>query len=79
MDVQMSEEQIRTLAFHLWEQEGSPDGRADEYWEKARQQLGLGGEAQDGKTVDATGTETETEAAGFGEEPEATSNRPLAE
>jgi hypothetical protein len=70
MDVQMSEEQIRTLAFHLWEQEGSPEGRADEYWEKARQQLGLGGAAQDA---------TETETAGFGEEPEATSGRPLAE
>jgi uncharacterized membrane protein len=42
MDIQMSEEQIRTLAFYLWEQDGSPDGRADEYWEKARQQLGVG-------------------------------------
>jgi hypothetical protein len=77
MDVQMSEEQIRTLAFHLWEQDGSPDGRADEYWGKARQQLGLGGGAPDEKPADATGTETET--AGFGEEPEATSDRPLAE
>ncbi|MGX7000019.1 DUF2934 domain-containing protein [Caballeronia sp. KNU42] len=77
MDVQMSEEQIRTLAFHLWEQDGSPDGRADEYWEKARQQLGLGGAAQDEKARDASQPETET--AGFGEEPEATSNRPLAE
>ena len=77
MDVQMSEEQIRTLAFHLWEQDGSPDGRADEYWEKARQQLGLGGAAPDKKAPDAS--EPETETAGFGEEPEATSNRPLAE
>ncbi|CAN7756029.1 DUF2934 domain-containing protein [Caballeronia sp. dw_19] len=75
MDVQMSEEQIRTLAFYLWEQDGSPDGRADEYWEKARQQLGLEGATQDGKAVD----EGETETAGFGEEPEATSGRPLAE
>lgn len=39
MDVPVSEEQIRTLAFYLWEQDGGPDGRADEYWEKARQQL----------------------------------------
>ena len=75
MDVQMSEEQVRTLAFHLWEQDGSPDGRADEYWEKARQQLGLGATAQDGNAGDAT----EAETAGFGEEPEATSSRPLAE
>lgn len=75
MDVQMSEEQIRTLAFHLWEQDGSPDGRADEYWEKARQQLGLGDATQDEKAANAT----EAETAGFGEEPEATPNRPLAE
>ena len=75
MDVQMSEEQIRTLAFYLWEQDGSPDGRADEYWDKARQQLGLEGAAQDGKVTD----EGETETAGFGEEPEAAPNRPLAE
>jgi Protein of unknown function (DUF2934) len=75
MDVQMSEEQIRTLAFHLWEQDGSPEGRAEEYWEKARQQLGLDGATQDGKLAD----EGETETAGFGVEPEATMNRPLAE
>lgn len=41
MDVQISEEQIRALAFYLWEQDGSMDGRADEYREKARQQLGI--------------------------------------
>jgi len=75
MDVQMSEEQIRTLAFHLWEQDGSPDGRADEYWEKARRQLGLEDATQDGTEVD----EGERETAGFGEDPEATSNRPLPE
>ncbi|MEI6001710.1 DUF2934 domain-containing protein [Paraburkholderia bengalensis] len=39
MDVPISEEQIRTLAFYLWEQDGGPEGRADEYWERARQQL----------------------------------------
>ncbi|MGF6609306.1 putative membrane protein [Paraburkholderia sp. UCT70] len=39
MDVPVTEEQIRTLAFYLWEKDGSPEGRADEYWEKARQQL----------------------------------------
>jgi uncharacterized membrane protein len=75
MDVQMSEEQIRTLAFYLWEKDGSPEGRADEYWEKARQQLGLEGAAPDGKAAD----KSETETAGFGEEPEATPTRPLAE
>jgi Protein of unknown function (DUF2934) len=41
MDVPVTEEQIQTLAFYLWEKDGSPDGRSHEYWEKARQQLGL--------------------------------------
>jgi ABC-type thiamine transport system substrate-binding protein len=70
MDVQLSEEQIRTLAFYLWEQDGSPDGRADEYWEKARQQL---------TTVNESGNAADGNAAGFGEKPDATLNRPLAE
>ncbi|MFM0341890.1 DUF2934 domain-containing protein [Paraburkholderia fungorum] len=40
MDMPVTEDQIRTLAFYLWEKDGSPDGRSEEYWEKARQQLG---------------------------------------
>ena len=49
MDVPVTEDQIRTLAFYLWEQDGGPDGRSDEYWEIARQQLGAGTEvAADG-------------------------------
>ncbi|MFL9919354.1 DUF2934 domain-containing protein [Paraburkholderia fungorum] len=43
MDVPVTEEQIQTLAFYLWEKEGSPDGRSQEYWGKARQQLGADG------------------------------------
>ncbi|MGF6602355.1 putative membrane protein [Paraburkholderia sp. GAS448] len=39
MEVPVTEEQIRTLAFFLWEKDGSPEGRSEEYWEKARQQL----------------------------------------
>lgn len=34
-----TEEQIRTLAYVLWEKDGGPDGRSEEYWEKAREQL----------------------------------------
>jgi hypothetical protein len=40
MSVPMSEEQVFTLAFYLWEQDGSPTGRSNDYWEKARNQLG---------------------------------------
>ena len=40
MDVPATEEQIRALAYRLWEEAGSPEGRADEFWAQARQQLG---------------------------------------
>lgn len=43
MDVPVTEEQIQTLAFYLWEKDGSPDGRAQEYWEKAWRQLAADG------------------------------------
>ncbi|MGI4984689.1 MAG: DUF2934 domain-containing protein [Janthinobacterium lividum] len=36
MGKQSSEDAIRTRAYHLWEDDGRPAGRADEYWEKAR-------------------------------------------
>jgi hypothetical protein len=71
MQAQLTEEQIRTLAFYLWEQDGSPDGRADEYWEKARQQLDGGATAAPAASADA--------ATGFGDEPQATPTRPLAD
>jgi hypothetical protein len=31
------ESRIRERAYHLWEQDGRPHGRADEYWERARE------------------------------------------
>ncbi|AMM16657.1 hypothetical protein AX768_21435 [Burkholderia sp. PAMC 28687] len=70
MDVQLSEEQIRTLAFYLWEQDGSPEGRSDEYWEKARQQLSSGSDSE---------SSADDKTTGFGEEPDAALDRPLAE
>ncbi|NOG69047.1 DUF2934 domain-containing protein [Roseicella sp. DB1501] len=30
------ERRIRERAYALWEEDGRPDGRADEYWERAR-------------------------------------------
>jgi hypothetical protein len=35
----VTEEQIRALAYDLWERDGSPDGQSEEYWDRARQQL----------------------------------------
>lgn len=36
MENESLEEQIRARAYELWEKDGSPEGRADEYWERAR-------------------------------------------
>jgi hypothetical protein len=30
------EQRIRERAYSLWEEEGRPDGRAEEFWERAR-------------------------------------------
>lgn len=32
---QPSEERVRAIAYALWEEEGRPDGRADEHWHRA--------------------------------------------
>ncbi len=34
-----SGEQVRKLAYELWEQDGCPEGRADEYWHRAVREL----------------------------------------
>ena len=47
MDFPVTEEQIRTLAFYLWEKDGSPEGKSDEYWLKAQRQLASEDKAQD--------------------------------
>jgi hypothetical protein len=37
--MQNHEQLIRERAYHLWEQEGRPDGRADVHWCMAAEQL----------------------------------------
>ncbi|MFM0259992.1 DUF2934 domain-containing protein [Paraburkholderia sediminicola] len=39
MDNVSREEQIRVRAYELWEKDGSPEGRADEYWEQGEAQI----------------------------------------
>jgi len=34
-----TEEQIRTRAHQLWEQAGKPEGREEEFWHQAEQEL----------------------------------------
>jgi hypothetical protein len=35
------EERIRVRAYHLWESEGEPEGRAVELWERAAELVGM--------------------------------------
>ncbi len=35
------EQRVRERAYHLWETEGKPHGRDVEYWERARELIGM--------------------------------------
>jgi hypothetical protein len=35
------EERVRARAFHLWQEEGCPEGRADVHWDKARELVAI--------------------------------------
>ena len=39
MDDQKEQDRIRRRAYELWERQGSPDGRAEEFWELAKTSL----------------------------------------
>jgi Protein of unknown function (DUF2934) len=39
MDNASREERIRVRAYELWEKDGKPEERADEYWQQARAQI----------------------------------------
>ncbi|EKS71764.1 MULTISPECIES: DUF2934 domain-containing protein [Caballeronia] len=39
MNVPFSEEQVRALAYQLWEEAGSPEGQSEKFWGLARKQL----------------------------------------
>ncbi|SAL87639.1 hypothetical protein AWB74_08199 [Caballeronia arvi] len=47
MDAPVTEEQIRTLAYRLWEEAGSPEGRSEAFWAQALKQLGIQGDGSD--------------------------------
>ena len=36
---ELLEEHIRDRAYFLWEKDGKPDGRAEEYWERATAEI----------------------------------------
>jgi hypothetical protein len=39
MEAGERERLIRELAFQLWQSEGSPEGRDEEFWERAKERL----------------------------------------
>lgn len=42
------EEKIRVRAYHLWEEDGRPDGAEQEFWERARELVGMESSPQAG-------------------------------
>ena len=45
----ITEELIRERAYRLWLEEGQPEGKASEHWEKARELLALESDPEEGK------------------------------
>jgi hypothetical protein len=45
----ITEERIRERAYRLWLEEGQPEGKASEHWEKARELLALESDPEEGK------------------------------
>jgi hypothetical protein len=41
MQLPITEEHLRTVAYRLWEEAGCPEGRAHQFWDRARQELGV--------------------------------------
>ncbi|MCX7318097.1 MAG: DUF2934 domain-containing protein [Hyphomicrobiales bacterium] len=44
---EISEQQIREYAHRLWEKDGSPEGRAEDYWHRAKAELDSDEQAPD--------------------------------
>lgn len=47
------EQEIRELAFHLWQKAGEPQGQQDEFWHAAVKQLDGGPRSTDADTSDS--------------------------
>jgi len=48
-DTTARQQLIRKRAYHLWEADGCPDGQADEFWERARELVGIEASAHAGE------------------------------
>lgn len=45
----VTEDQIRERAYRLWIEDGQPEGKASEHWEKARELLALESDPEEGQ------------------------------
>jgi hypothetical protein len=57
------EDRVRDRAYALWEKNGRPDGRSDEYWQRARSEVQAEEAEPDNKSPD-NGTEKRPPPAG---------------
>jgi hypothetical protein len=46
---EIDEQTIRERAYHIWQREGCPDGRADDHWQMARAELAQTAPAHEAK------------------------------
>jgi hypothetical protein len=61
------EDRVRERAYALWEKDGRPDGRSDEYWRQARSEVEAeeaepGNESSEGSTKETPSTTRPTKA-----------------
>ena len=55
------EARIRTRAYHIWENDPSPDGNAESHWEEARRQIDAEGDGAQGDADPNVDQSTERE------------------
>jgi hypothetical protein len=58
------EARIRTRAYHIWENDPSPDGNAETHWEEARRQIEAEGDDTAGSPDSSADQSAERERAG---------------
>jgi len=66
IDEQEAQDRIRLAAYGIWEEEGKPDGRADDHWQEAERRTRSGNDYM--RRDDSSGASSgESSAAGSGE------------
>lgn len=66
MDDQKEQDRIRRRAYEMWERDGSPEGRAEEFWQRAI--TSIEEEDSSGQTADADADTARSESERVAEE-----------